>query len=91
MTVKELITLHLETHQGWISGMELESKAYEWHTKRIGRTLREMSSGIDSILEKDYSEGRHAVKYRIKQQLDWAESYLDKLRAEEQVNQGTLL
>jgi hypothetical protein len=52
----------------WVSGMEIESNAYDWRSKRIGRTLREMSSGESPILEKRYGQ-HNAVQYKLKEKI----------------------
>lgn len=79
-TVRAEIIVYLQTHPGWVSGMEIESKAYEWKSKRIGRTLRDMSSGPVPVLEKSYDELHHAVRYRLRQ--DWS---LRELKQDSQV------
>ncbi len=75
MTLEDRIKHYLRTHPGWVSGMEIESRAYEWQSKRIGRTLREMSADKiengklvkEASLEKSYTQDKHhAVRYRLK-------------------------
>lgn len=84
-TVKAEITALLTGH-GWLSGMEIESHGREWRTKRIGRTLREMSSGESPLLEKSYTNDKHhAVLYRLSPP-EPLSNYLNK-----QETQGVLL
>lgn len=65
-TVRQKIIGTLRRHGGWMSGMQLESYAYDWRSKRIGRTLRDMSSGEDAVLDKKYNT-QGAVGYKIKE------------------------
>lgn len=89
VTIKQQIISMLRVNGGWVSGMEIESKAYEWKSKRIGRTLREMSSGNNPSLEKIYTNDKHhAVQYRIsKPQMstDRANEFLKSLSNQERL------
>jgi uncharacterized protein HemY len=85
LTINERITAYLK-NRGWVSGMEIESQAYEWRSKRIGRTLRDMSSGDYPQLEKSYTNDKHhAVQYRLPAMTTaQATQFLEKLKQEEQ-------
>lgn len=83
MTTSNRILAYLQTHYGWVSGMEIESKAYEWQSKRINRTLRDMSSGESPVIEKRYTnDKKHAVQYRLRQKFT-PEHYIEKIKQEQ--------
>lgn len=82
-STRSKITHYLQTHHGWVSGMEIEAKAWEWRSKRINRTLRDMSSGANATLDKRYGLNK-AVQYRLRQ------NYSPPPPIDDKVNQGVL-